>query len=75
MKIITPLAVLITAANFCAIGPALDKEYDNDRAKIIAHQLDNLDNQGDLNDEVIYYGSDKAKIAKRTNNSVKTNRH
>lgn len=54
MKIITPLAALIIAANVWAIGPAMDKEYDSKRATIINHKYDNLDNQADLDDDVTY---------------------
>ena len=41
MKIITPLAALIIAANVWAIGPALDKEYDSKQVSVINHKLDN----------------------------------
>ena len=58
MKIITPLAALIIAANVWAIGPAMDKEYDNKQATIINHKYDNLDNQADLDDDVTYQVSD-----------------
>ena len=54
MKIITPLAALIIAANVWAIAPAVDKEYDSKQASVINHKLDNLDNQADLDDNVTY---------------------
>lgn len=54
MKIITPLAALIIAANVWAIAPAMDKEYNNKQATIINHKYDNLDNQADIDDDVIY---------------------
>ena len=41
MKVITPLAALIIAANVWAIGPALDKEYDSKQVSVINHKLDN----------------------------------
>ena len=58
MKIITPLAALIIAANVWAIGPAMDKEYDNKQATIINHKYDNLDNQADIDDSVTYQAID-----------------
>lgn len=54
MKIITPLAALIIAANVWAIAPAMDKEYDSKQATVINHKYDNLDNQADIDDDVIY---------------------
>lgn len=54
MKIITPLAALIIAANVWAIAPAMDKEYDSKQASFINHKFDNLDNQADLDDNVTY---------------------
>ncbi len=58
MKIITPLAALIIAANVWAIGPAMDKEHDNKQATIINHKYDNLDNQVDIDDSVTYQAID-----------------
>ena len=58
MKIIAPLAALIIAANVWAIAPAVDKEYDSKQASVINHKFDNLDNQADLDDGVIYQVSD-----------------
>ena len=71
MKIITPLAALIIAANVWAIAPAMDKEYDSKQATVINHKYDNLDNQADLDDDVIYEASDKAKEIKAANESLK----
>ena len=65
MKIITPLAALIIAANVWAIAPAMDKEYDSKQATVTNHKFDNLDNQADIDDDVIYEASDKAKRLKR----------
>ena len=67
MKIITPLAALVIAANVWAIAPAMDKEYDSKQASVINHKYDNLDNQADLDDDVIYEASDKAKEIKAAN--------
>lgn len=67
MKIITPLAALIIAANVWAIAPAMDKEYDSKQASVINHKFDNLDNQADLDDDVIYEASDKAREIKAAN--------
>ena len=71
MKIITPLAALIIAANVWAIAPAIDKEYDSKQVSVINHKFDNLDNQADLDDDVIYEASDKAKTVKAANESLK----
>ena len=54
MKIIAPIAALIVAANVWAISPALDSEYDSKQASNINHKYDNIDNQADLDDGVIY---------------------
>ena len=58
MKIITPLAALIIAANVWAIAPAVDKEYDSKQASVINHKYDNLDNQADIDDDVTYQAID-----------------
>lgn len=58
MKIITPLAALIIAANVWAIAPAVDKEYDSKRAYNINHKYDNLDNQADIDNDVTYQAID-----------------
>ena len=58
MKIITPLAALIIAANVWAIAPAIDKEYDSKQAYNINHKYDNLDNQADIDDNVTYQAID-----------------
>ena len=58
MKIITPLAALIIAANVWAIAPAMDKEYDSKQATVINHKYENLDNQADLDDNVTYQAID-----------------
>lgn len=58
MKIITPLAALIIAANVWAIAPAVDKEYDSKQASVINHKYDNLDNRADLDDNVTYQAID-----------------
>lgn len=71
MKIITPLAALIIAANVWAIAPAMDKEYNSKQASVINHKYDNLDNQADLDDDVIYEASDKAREIKAANESLK----
>lgn len=71
MKIITPLAALIIAANVWAIAPAMDKEYDSKQATVINHKYDNLDNQADLDDEIVYLASDKAKEIAEANAKLK----
>lgn len=67
IKIITPLAALIIAANVWAIVPAVDSEYDSKQAVIINSKFDNIDNQADLDDEIVYQASDKAKEIKAAN--------
>ena len=67
IKIIAPLAALIIAANVWAIAPAVDKEYSSKQSVIINHQYDNRDNQADLDDEIVYQASDKAKEIKAAN--------
>lgn len=71
MKIITPLAALIIAANVWAIAPEVDKEYDNKQAYNINHKYDNLDNQDDLDDDVVYEASTKAQIIRQANESLR----
>ena len=56
---------------FGAIAPATDKEYDSKQASVINHKFDNLDNQADLDDDVIYEASGKAKEIKAANASLK----
>ena len=71
MKIIAPLAALIIAANAWAIAPAMDKEYDSKQVSVINHKFDNLDNQADIDDDVIYEASSKAKEIEAANESLK----
>ena len=71
MKIIAPLAALIIAANVWAMAPAVDSEYDSKQAVIINSKYDNRDNQADLDDEIVYQASDKAKEIKAANESLK----
>lgn len=71
MKIIAPLAALIIAASVWAIAPAIDSEHDSNRSSIELHKLNNIDNQADLDDEIVYQASDKAKEIKAANESLK----
>ena len=71
MKIIAPLAALIIATNVWAMAPAVDSEYDSKQVSVINHKFDNLDNQADLDDEIVYQASDKAKEIKAANESLK----
>ena len=66
-----PAAALIIAANAYALAPALDSEYDSKQAYNINHKYDNLDNQADLDNEIVYQASDKAKEIKAANASLK----
>lgn len=43
---------------FAMLPNAVDKEYDNKQATVINHKYDNLDNQADLDDEIIYQAID-----------------
>ena len=52
---------------FAVLPSAVDKEYDGKQASVINHKFDNLDNQADLDDDVIYEASDKAKEIKAAN--------
>lgn len=52
---------------FAMLPSAVDKEYDSKQASVINHKYDNLDNQADLDDDVIYEASDKAKEIKAAN--------
>ena len=56
---------------FAMLPTALDKEYDSKQASVINHKYDNLDNQADIDDDVIYEASDKAKEIKAANESLK----
>ena len=71
IKIIAPLAALIIAANVWAMAPAVDSEYDSKQAVIINSKFDNIDNQADLDDEIIYQASDKAKEIKAANEKLR----
>lgn len=52
---------------FAMLPDAVDKEYDSKQASVINHKFDNLDNQADLDDEIVYQASDKAKEIKAAN--------
>ena len=52
---------------FAMLPSAVDKEYDSKQASVINHKYDNLDNQADIDDDVIYEASDKAKEIKAAN--------
>lgn len=52
---------------FAMLPDALDREYDSKQASVINHKFDNLDNQADIDDDVIYEASDKAKEIKAAN--------
>ena len=56
---------------FAMLPSAVDKEYDSKQASVINHKYDNLDNQADIDDDVIYEASDKAKEIKAANESLK----
>lgn len=43
---------------FAVLPSAVDKEYDSKQASNINHKFDNLDNQADLDDEIVYQAID-----------------
>lgn len=43
---------------FAMLPSAVDKEYGSKQATVINHKYDNLDNQADLDDDVIYEAID-----------------
>ena len=67
------IANLILWGSICAyaLPYAIDSEHDSKQASVINHKFDNLDNQADLDDDVIYEASDKAKEIKAANESLK----
>ena len=56
---------------FAMLPSAVDKEYDSKQASVINHKYDNLDNQADLDDDVTYEASDKAKEIKAANEKLR----
>ena len=56
---------------FAMLPSAVDKEYDSKQASVINHKYDNLDNQADIDDDVIYEASDKAKEIKAANEKLR----
>ena len=56
---------------FAMLPSAVDKELSNQQSANMMHQADNDDNQADLDDNVIYEASDKAKEIKAANESLK----
>ena len=52
---------------FAMLPDAVDKEYDSKQASVINHKYDNIDSQADLDDEIVYQASDKAKEIKAAN--------
>lgn len=56
---------------FAMLPSAVDKEYDSKQATVINHKFDNIDNQADLDDDVIYEASDKAKEIAEANAKLK----
>lgn len=56
---------------FAMLPNAVDKELSNQQSANMMHQADNDDNQADIDDDVIYEASDKAKEIKAANESLK----
>lgn len=71
MKLLIANLVLWGSIAAYALPPAVDKELNNTQASNINHKFDNIDNQADLDDEIVYQASDKAKEIKRANASLK----
>ena len=71
MKLLMVNIILWGSIGAYALPYAMDKEYDSKQASVINHKYDNLDNQADLDADVIYEASDKAKEIKAANESLK----
>ena len=71
MKLLIANLILWGSIGAYALPSAMDKEYDSKQASVINHKYDNLDNQADIDDDVIYEASDKAKEIKAANESLK----
>ena len=56
---------------FAMLPDAVDSEHDSKQASAMNHKYDNLDNQADLDDNVTYQASEKAKAIKQANESLK----
>ena len=71
MKLLIANLILWGSIGAYALPYAIDSEHDSKQATVINHKYDNLDNQADLDDDVIYEASDKAKEIKAANESLK----
>ena len=71
MKLLIANLILWGSIGAYALPFAIDSEHDSKQASNINHKYDNLDNQADLDDDVIYEASDKAKEVKAANESLK----
>ena len=71
MKLLIANLILWGSIGAYALPPAVDKELSNTQAANELHKLDNKENVADLDDEVVYLASDKAKQIKAANESLR----
>ena len=60
MKLLIANLILWGSIGAYALPYAIDSEHDSKQASNINHKFDNIDNQADLDDEIVYLASDKA---------------
>lgn len=58
MKLLIANIVLWGSIGAYALPYAIDSEHDSKQASVINHKYDNLDNQADLDDEIVYQAID-----------------
>lgn len=71
MKLLIANLVLWGSIAAYAMPSAVDSEHNSNRSSIELHKLNNIDNQADLDDEIVYQASDKAREIKQANESLK----
>ncbi len=71
MKLLIANLILWGSIGAYALPYAIDSEHDSKQVSVINHKFDNLDNQADIDDDIIYEASDKAKEIKAANESLK----
>lgn len=54
MKLLIANLILWGSIGAYALPQAIDSEYESKQASVINHKYDNLDNQADLDDEIVY---------------------
>ena len=71
MKLLIANLILWGSIGAYALPYAIDSEHDSKQVSVINHKFDNLDNQADIDDDIIYEASDKAKEIRAANESLK----